>query len=185
MSTSTVKQFLDSKKLKQTKAAGGNRNYFGPGAFLCRILGAKFDTKRKGGAYFAADLEIISSAPLNPEDAARMGEGQIANYYVDMTQDYALSNIRQVIDAILGSYGLSPADLNRMGDDEFDAQAEALLGEAQEAAGAYVFIRANPGVTKTGPRAGQPNCIPNWHTPTKAQMEAAGIAVDPSMTGIV
>jgi len=64
-----------------------------------------------------------------------------------------------------------------MSEAEFAQTVELLFGEKQGAAGQYVYVMCRAGITKTGPRAGQPNAIPNFSHPKPEHYAEAGIPV--------
>ncbi len=169
----SIAKFLDMKALKNAKASGGNRNYFKPGEYLCQIEGVKFDVKRKGGVgYFAAQLKIITSKPDDPASLA-MAVGKTVDFYCGSDNDWYLGNIKQFLEAILG---FTQDEFDAMEDKDFAETLEALFGEGQGAAGQYVYVMCRAGVTKTGPRAGQPNAIPNFLHPKPEHYAEAGLS---------
>jgi hypothetical protein len=95
------------------------------------------------------------------------------DFYCGSDNDWYLGNIKQFLEAILG---FTQDEFDAMEDKDFAETLEALFGEGQGAAGQYVYVMCRAGVTKTGPRAGQPNAIPNFLHPKPEHYAEAGLS---------
>lgn len=172
-----IEAFLDMKKLKEAKPSGGNFNYPKAGfQGLVQVESVKFDRTFVQGAasgtpYFAMACKVMSTNM--PEERA-LQVGQVIDYYVPGDQGFFLGNIQAVICAILG---VDKADVDAMDDAKYNAVVKELLDGARPAAiGNYLWCRCVGGITKTGPRQGQPNAVQHYSHPTPEQYQSAGLA---------
>lgn len=96
-------------RLKEAKAAGGNRVYFGEGQHIARVDAVKFDETRKHVEMFASEFTIMATDSKAPG----MQPGSRVDYACLTTNDMYDSNIKSFMMALL-----------RMNEMEFNATDE-------------------------------------------------------------
>jgi hypothetical protein len=176
----SVKAFLDVKALKAAKASGGAFQKLQLGDYLVKIVQARFGETRKKVQNFTLSLEIASTN--NPHPA--MAVGRQADAYVgDAANDAYFPNVKAVVEAVFGLYGVTAVMILAQTDEEFAEMLDAMFMEKQDAAGCYLWARAAE-AKKIDPNTGAPYINVRFSTPTLEQFAAAGVTPNPDWVGV-
>ena len=174
----SVSDFVDTKKLKNTKATGGKFAYIDqPGEFLVCIQSAGFGNKEKpsggkGSAFFAVENKILTSTA--DEKHVHLRVGKVANHYAEDEGNQAkvyLPKIKNVVEAVLAA---TPDEVNDMDDDAFAKTLDILFMEKQGAAGEVVFIKA----VATKNQAKEDRVYATYYVATDEQLAEGGLMRD-------
>ncbi len=177
----SVSAFLNAKKLKGEKASGGSFVRFEPGEYLTLVETALFEKTRKGLSSFKMGLKIVTTS----SELSSMAAGRTVDAYVgDDANDMFLGNVKQVVEALFGIFGVTKEMIDAMPDEEFTQMLDDMFMEKQEAAGNYLFVRAVDSGKPNPKMPGKTYVNPRFSTPKAEHFEAAGIAIDPTWTGI-
>lgn len=178
----SVKDFLKTRELQGSKAAGGGYVRLLEGEYLVQVEAAKFDTTRKKMSSLSVGAKIITSTNDHPS----MAPGRKVDVYVgDSGSEMYLQNVRAVVDALFGIYGTKPDAITAMDEEDFTKQLDFLFMAEQGAAGEYLFARAVDSGKPNPKRPGENYINVRWATPRAADIIAGGIEVNPEWLGVV
>lgn len=177
----SVRDFLDTRGLKTAKASGGAFQKLQVGEYLVKIVQARFGETRKKIQNFTLSLEIASTS--NPHPA--MAVGRQADAYVgDAANDAYLPNVKAVVEAVFGLFGVTKEMIDEQSEDEFAGMLDDMFMEDQGAAGCYLWARAVE-AKKVDPNTGSPYINVRFSTPTAEQFAEAGVEVNPDWAGVI
>ena len=117
-----------------TAQVSGSGQYFKPGQYRVQVQEVKEITSRKGVNFFIVEVTVLRTT--NPDYQA----GATIGWPVNMSQDYALGNIKEFAQALA-----SDMQAKVTGKD-----IEAMLGEDQPAAGMELDVDAIERISRQG-----------------------------------
>jgi hypothetical protein len=178
----SVADFLNISKLKETKASAGKFTYFdSAGEFLVQIQSSTFGFKEKpsggrGPAFFALENKILTST----SDVSHLRVGRTVSVFAEddgkQAQVY-LPKIKNAVEAILN---VTPEEIEKMSEEDFAAVVQGLFfdklnakGEVVTAAGAVGEILVVKAVDAKN-KAREDRVYSAYHVAADDQLAAGG-----------